>query len=479
MSIGRDTTFNLIGALAPALFTLAVTPFYLHAINPERFGLLAICWTLVGALGFTSLGMGPSLTYRLALNADDRPAERSRLTWSALWLSLAPSLLGALLVLLIGRFYFTDFASVTSALNREIRAALPLLATAFPLGVISGVLNGALQGRGRFDLLSGTSLFSSALVALLPLGAAVLIGPQLPVLIAASAFGLLLTIAFQFVICRLVIPLQMLAAPTRGDVKALLGYGAWTSGTALIAPLVLLLDRFIIGALRGPAAVAAYVLPYNLVQRLIYVPASLSSALFPRLGPLREEDVRQLQSQSLAWLNGLLTPMSVAAIALAAPFFHFWIGPSLGSAASPVAAILLVGGWVHGIGHVPSTIVSGRNRPDLLTKLLLAYLIPYAALVYVATERWGIVGAATAWTIRAAFDPVLFFFTRPRRSDMRSIAFSAALVLAAMITALGLPWTSPLYWAVVALLVGAACYRHRDILVASIGKVRGVAFGTA
>src|SRR5689334_15396005 len=98
MSIGKDTAYNLAAALAPAAFLLVVTPFYLRAIGPDRFGVLAICWTLVSVLRFASLGMGPAVTYRLAIMDDRTPDERSDAVWAALAIGLAASLVGAVLV---------------------------------------------------------------------------------------------------------------------------------------------------------------------------------------------------------------------------------------------------------------------------------------------------------------------------------------------------------------------------------------------
>jgi O-antigen/teichoic acid export membrane protein len=477
MSLGKDTGYNLAAALAPAAFLLVVTPFYLNAIGPDRFGVLAICWTIVAALGFASLGMGPALTYRLATAADADRGTRSSLAWTALLLGFIASLGGAVLVVAVGEFYFRYFFPAASDLSAEIREALPLLATLLPLAVVNGVLNGALQGLRRFGALSAISIFRSALVAVAPLAVAYLVSSQLSGLILATVVANAVVVIIQFAACARMVPLGMPNPPQRSDVKALLGYGAWMSGTALIAPLVMLLDRFVIGALRGPTAVAVYVLPYNLVQQLVFLPASLTSAVLPRLAPLAdEEEVQQLQSSSLAWLNGILTPLTIIAITLAGPFFYLWIGPTLGLVASPVAAILLVGGWVHGIGHIPSAVVVGRSRPDLLTKLLLAYLAPYVAILYFATVHFGVIGAAAAWTIRAAFDPILFVFTRPRRSDLSLVAASAVLVLCATATALALHWTSALYWAVMASITGVTCYQNRAVLVSSVSEFRKVAF---
>ena len=467
MSISRDTGYNLAAAVAPGLFMLAVIPFYIHAIGAERFGVLAICWTIVSALRFASLGMGPSLTYRLATMDDAPVGSRSSLVWTALILALAASALGAVLVLGISKVYFSYFFSASSALDAEIRQAMPLLAAGLPVALVIGVLNGALQGMRRFAALSTVTIINAALVTALPLVVALLFSVRLDGLILATMAANILAAMIELGICARLVPLRLSDGPKRSDVPGLMGYGAWMSGTALIAPLVILLDRFVIGALRGPAAVAAYVLPYNLVQQLVLLPASLTSAVLPRLAPLTEDEVRQMQSSALQWLNGLLTPITIIAIAFAAPFLGLWIGPTLARIASPVAVILLVGAWVHGIGHVPSTIVVGRRRPDLLTKLLLAYLVPYVAILYVATLRFGVVGAATAWTIRAAFDPILFAFTRPYSSDLRSVLLSGALVFAAMVAALALRWTSSSYWVLGSVILVASCYQHRRVLSAS------------
>jgi O-antigen/teichoic acid export membrane protein len=416
--------------------------------------------------------MGPALAYRLAAIRDGASQLRSSLVWTAIMVGLAASLAGAVLLLGIGEIYFRYFFKGATALDAEVREALPLLALLLPVAILLGMLNGALQGVRRFGALSSISILNAALIAIAPLGVAYLVTVKLNGLILGTVAANSVVAGIELVICAKLVPLRLPSRPKSADTKALLSYGAWMSGTALIAPFVMLLDRFVIGALRGPAAVAVYVLPYNLVQQLVLIPASLSTAVLPRLAPLPDGEMQDLQSSSLRWLNGLLTPLSVIAIALSGPFFHVWIGPTLAKLASPVAVILLVGGWVHGIGHIPSTILLARNRPDIITKLLLAYFVPYVVVLYFATSNFGVIGAAAAWTARAAFDPILFAYTRPYASDLRGVAASAATVVTAMIAALVLPWTSGLYWAAMSVILAASAYQSREILLSLGGSLR-------
>lgn len=90
----------------------------------------------------------------------------------------------------------------------------------------------------------------------------------------------------------------------------------------------------------------------------------------------------------------------------------------------------------------------------------------------------GVVGAAAAWTIRAASDPVLFIFTHPEWEDIQNVGISAVLVFTAVLTAVSIPSTSLLYWSAIAVLVTLACYHGRVVLIQSLSKlgyqVRGV-----
>jgi hypothetical protein len=51
--------------------------------------------------------------------------------------------------------------------------------------------------------------------------------------------------------------------------------------------------------------------------------------------------------------------------------------------------------------------LNGRNRPDLVVKILLLELIPYAIALYVFALDFWLLGVALAWTFRASADVLL------------------------------------------------------------------------
>lgn len=446
MSVARHTAYNFVGAVAPVAVTIFVLPIYLETIGAARYGILAILWTINGSLGFLSLGMGPALTQRMAAARHATPAYRSQLVWTALLPSLAASIAGALLVILIGSIYFDYFSTTPSALEAEIKLALPLAALALPFMLCGGVFVGALQARRDFLILNAFQIFSAVFTALVPLAVALTLGPELPGLVAGTVAVNAVATGAAAIVCKHRIPIRRPAPLRRRMLRKLLGFGGWMSLTTFLAPILMTVDRLLIGALRGPAQVAAYVIPYSLTQRLVLLPASLTAALFPHLAASRGADEQRLQSTGIDALSALLTPAAIGGIAILPPFLHWWVGADLAGQASAPGIILAVGFWMHGIAHVASTILLGRARPDIIAKYLLGGAIPYLAILYFLTERFGIAGAAVAWSVRASADLTLFYWTRIPRPSLLKVMASLLLVVSAAIAALALDWRTPTYW---------------------------------
>jgi O-antigen/teichoic acid export membrane protein len=113
---------------------------------------------------------------------------------------------------------------------------------------------------------------------------------------------------------------------------------------------------------------------------------------------------------------------------------------------------------MHGLGHIPSTVLLARRRPDILAKLYLCYIFLYVPLLYFLLETFGLIGAALAWALRGSCDISLFFFARTGRTQLRQAALCSILVLASSVSAYCLDWREAAYWIVLTLLciVGAA-----------------------
>lgn len=452
MSIQRNSIYNLAGSLAPTAVTLITVPLYLRLIGIDRYGVLAIVWVFLGYFGVFDLGLGRATAQIIATLRQALPSERATAFWTALTLNTAFGVIGGLLFWLAARYFFATYFQVAEPLRVEILAAVPWLAVAVPVATISGVLCGALQGRERFLVLNASSVLGSVLFQLLPLMVAWLHGPELAWLVLAALLGRVLVFLMLFDQCYRHVPLSRTPSVSRGLIPTLFRYGGWVTVTSLVSPLMVVLDRFVIGALAGAKAVTYYTVPYNLANRVMVIPESLAAALFPRFAAAEGEEGERLFREAVQVLLVVVTPLIIVGLIIMKPFLSWWLGSKFAENAAIVGQIIVLGLWANCFAQLPYARLQAQGRPDLVAKCHLAELLPYLAILFFSLSRWGIAGAAIAWTLRVTVDCLLLFALCGVPVQVaRSFTIPAMLVGLTAFCVLVLPGGGMLAW-----LTGAA-----------------------
>jgi O-antigen/teichoic acid export membrane protein len=217
---------------------------------------------------------------------------------------------------------------------------------------------------------------------------------------------------------------------------------------------LLTVDRLAIGALIGAGAVAAYSIPFSLIARLGILPGSLSSALYPRFAAGLPEDRTRLAGLGLAVSAAVMTPACVFTALLVDPFFKLWIGPELAAVCAPVTYALIFGTWTNSLAFVPYSLLQGSGRPEVVSKIHLAEILPYWAVLAGGILLLGLPGAALAWTVRTTADCALLFWRSGLGlSPIRPLLAPLLLVLAAVLIAAFLPLPSRYFAGILILLL--------------------------
>jgi O-antigen/teichoic acid export membrane protein len=466
MSIRRYASYNLVAAVAPILVSFATVPLYLEAIGLERYGVLAICWVLVGYFGLFEFGLGPATSQRIAALADAPANEKSQTIWCALLLSLGLGILGGCLVYVFGGPLLTAIRSIESSLADELNRAIPWLAVLIPLTTSYGVLSGALQGSNRFKVMNLIGATGNVVVGVAPLLVAVLVGPQLPNLLETVVVGRGLTVAMLLMCCWRSVPMSVPALPSWARIESLAVFGGWVTATAIVVPILMGAEKLAIGWMAGATAVSIYMIPYNLISRLLVIPQSLASALFPRFALIPEHEVDATEYRALRSLSAILTPILVAGLAALPPFLDLWVGANIGQQSWPIGTVLIAGIWFNCCSFIPHSRLQGGGRPDVVTKISIGQLLPYLLAVYVAIRLAGPIGAAAVWSVRVAVEMFIFFAAtgQPQRL-LSTVLPPGALVLASAAAALLAPFPSAVGIAtqivLLALAIGIAIIRLR------------------
>ncbi|PLZ04267.1 flippase [Burkholderia sp. WAC0059] len=469
----RNVAINLCGLVLPTFVSLVTVPSYIRLLGVERYGVIALVWTLIGYFSVLDLGMSMAAQNHIskAHASQDREA-CARVFWSAFWLNLTTGAVGGLLIWLGGAYYTAYFTHVSPELRLEVYRALPWLALAIPIANVSWVFAGAINGAERFAAYNTNQTIGTFLFQLLPLGAAWAIAPNLQTVLAAAVLARFIAAVLLARSALRVLDIEGLRAPRLDTTKALFGYGGWVLITSITGMVADSLDRMMLGAGLGARFVTYYTVPQNLVTRLNMVPNALVRTLFPRLSASRREHADEITVQSLQFLNSAFTPVAIGAIVVLGPFLHAWVGPEIADRGAGVGRLLIVSVWLVGQASVTRILIQAQNNPAATARVGLIELPIFAGLLWFGIGHFGLMGAASAVLLRAFFDYVVLLYLS--RIHYRLILLDMLAHLAFLGAALAIAWllAGPFYAIGAGVVLAAA---NAAWSIASTPALRGFA----
>ena len=159
-------------------------------------------------------------------------------------------------------------------------------------------------------------------------------------------------------------------------------------------------------------AVAYYATPYEVVTKLLLLPAAVTGVVFPAFSASFAQDRNRaalLFGRSVKYILLALFPIVLLMVALAHNGLTLWLGADFARHSTSVVQWLAVGVLANGLALVPFSFVQGIGRPDLTAKLHLVELPIYLVMLLWLIRADGIEGAAIAWTTRSVLDALALF----------------------------------------------------------------------
>ena len=420
MRLARNSLYSLLSAGLPVLVSLVTIPLYIAQIGAERYGALAICWLLLGYFGQADFGLGRAITQRIGAMQGASGAQQATAVASAITAILGAGLLGATLVYFGAQYFFGSVFQIDDDLRGQLLRASWALALCTPVVAVSGILSGSLMGLERFKLPSIGNLAGTIGMQILPLLAAYFWTLDLAVLVGCALFGRAASLVILGLGVWATFFRNAMFKPAISEIRSLLGYGSWIMVSALIGPLMIVTDRFIIGSIMGAAAVAAYTIPFQIASRAQILPIAVVNALFPRFAAEKGEVARERCRTFAVFIAQLFTPLVVGLICLSEPLLTLWLGDGLDTRSIAVAQVLLAGFWCNALANVPYAYIQARGNSRFTALLHMAELPIYLVLLFALGATFGLAGIATAFALRCLIDMLALL--------MKSGALSGAIL---------------------------------------------------
>ena len=415
--LARNTLWNLVGLGAPMIVAVACIPVIVRRVGTERFGMLNLAWMVIGYFTLFDLGLGRALTKLVAEKLGcERQHDLPALVWTASVLMLGLGLIGGIVLGLLSPILVLHIFNVPAGMQKELLGTFYLLAAAIPLVISTTGLRGILEAHQRFDLSNHLRIFMGVVTFLAPL----IVLPfsiNLFWITLALVAGRIFAWCGHLYFCLRIMPeLKARISVERSMVRPLLKFGGWMTVSNVISPMMVSLDRFLIGALISMTAVAYYSTPWEIVTKFLVIPGAVVGVLFPAFSAAFTQDsmqVGRLYLRGLKYMFFALFPLMFLVVSFAKEGLHLWLGSEFAENGFRVMQILAVGILVNGVASIPFSFIQGMGRPDITAKFHMAEAVFYLPCVWWLVKGYGVTGAALAWTLRAGTDALfLLIFAR-------------------------------------------------------------------
>jgi len=168
------------------------------------------------------------------------------------------------------------------------------------------------------------------------------------------------------------------------------------------------------------SAVAYYSTPFEMVTKLLFLPAALVMSLFPLFaacGMERLNDLRDLMRRSLKALMVIVAPIVILVVAFAGPGIDLWLGAEFRIESTLLLQLMAVGILMLALGTIPSGAIQAVGRPDLTAKRHIVELPLYAVASWWAAGAYGLTGVASVWLGYATVDVIVLWIISARLID--------------------------------------------------------------
>lgn len=462
----KGSIWTLAGQMAPLGVSLITTPIVIRLLGAESYGVLVLFVIIPQYLYFADFGMSLASTKfgSAAFAAGDRTKEAGVIRLAALISLLASIPVAALLAIFAAQA--AQLFNVPERLLAETTMGIRFVAATLPLTLLGIIFNSPLLARLRMDLHTLVAA-GSRILGMIAIPIAIYLGFGLVgaavVLFAAAA----LNVVGQLALSAFLLPEMLGLSLDRRSLPQLMRFGASMCIAAVAAMALVNLEKGGLSALSSVTQLAYYSVAFSLAAVLTFASGAMQQSLIPVFSQLQgaehEAERNLIFSRAIRMMLLAMLPFVGLAGIIAETGITLFAGEEFGRESTLPFYVLLSGITFMIATYTPSAAIIASGRTELFARLYWLELPPYALLVWILVSRYGAVGAAAAWSTRAAVDSILQFQIAQRFSGVhfdlqRSSSALVAGAIAAVPFVLYLVFGLGLFGGLLASAVGMAVY---------------------
>jgi len=424
----KNSLFNAGGFVWPIGISLIFTPYIVHNLGKEEYGILSIVSVVTGYFAFLDLGLGSA---GIKYISEYYPKKDFKTVNSIInILTIVYGVIG--IIGLIGISLLTDLLAtkvfkIPPNLVEVTKFALHVAAFGFFITFIKSIFAGIPKAIHRFDIENVVHIVFGTLgtllvVLLLYFGYAL---KEIVILKFFLGLGTLLTYIF---IAKRLFPFYRLEISLDKELmKRLFSFGGFHIFTSFINLVSQHANKLVIGIMLGPLWLTYFVIPQNLTSRINGLAYKLSEIIFPLASELSSTNQHNRMINIYLKMSRITLTFKLAVFVPLIFFSHkilfFWMGKDFADQGWIVMTILSIGFFLTSLSQIPGMINMGYGNPKLNTIFSLIGVVLYLVQIVPYTKHWGLIGAAFAWAIGTLLNFVFISVTNKKTLGLSNLVF--------------------------------------------------------
>lgn len=409
----KNVLYNAFGFVFPIIIALFTTPYIVHKLTPEIYGIYVLAISLMGLMSFLDLGFGQGVIKFVSHYEARQDYDKiNKVIGAILLINSLMGLIGAVIIYLFSPIFVTLFK--INPIQYDIAvSSFKLISIGFFITLLSGVFSNIPKAVQRYDVavkIQNTVWFMSVLstVILLYLGKGLV-----DILIFYILFQFLGLLLYFHSSKKLLPNIKFSIHFEMETFKEIFGFSVFTAINSITGNIVFRVDKMIISALLGTEAVAYYSIPFMIAQIANGFVSSVSQFLFPTVSYVNslvdKDKLNQIYHKSTRYIITMCLVIASCLILLGDTFLFFWMGKNFAEKSSYLLPIISVVYF-----FISSSVVGyyfynglGHSKVNMISSFVGAtcYLLASALLI----PKFGLRGAAMSFAFTLIPFPVYFY----------------------------------------------------------------------
>jgi len=341
----RNAKYNAIGFIFPVVVSLFTTPYIVHKLNTDIYGIYVLAISLMGMLSFLDLGFGQGIIKFVSHYEAKRDFKRiSQIINTTLMINVVMGLLGGLVIFSFSGFLAEKIFKVKPEQLGFTITSFKIAGLGFILNLISSTFSNIPRALQRYDIsvkIQNTVWFLSVISSVIVLYSGYGLVEMLTFYVIFQFLGLISYFWFS----KKLIPDLKLSLKFKKDVfKEIFGFSIYTAINSITGNIVFRVDKMIIAYFLGTSAVTYYQIPFTISQMANGFISSVIQFLFPAVSFFNssgdKNKLKQIYFKSTRYVIAFSLIVFSGLVLFGKPFLKIWIGKEISEISYPLLVII-------------------------------------------------------------------------------------------------------------------------------------------